>query len=191
MSLGYLQFTAMKSLNLFLMLVVFSACGFVHAAGHEPVSADSAAVALAQGAVVVDVRRGEAYAQGHLMGAVSVPPDVAHRPLPELASLLSRAGVDSSRTVLIVGQAGDANAQALYERLTTVIPGRVLWLVGGVLEWQMTGRPLTRDVQVRSPLPQILTASWVRRAPLEPARMAGSRVRTSALLEQAYVFASP
>jgi rhodanese-related sulfurtransferase len=149
------------------------------AAGHAPVSADTAAQALAHGAFVVDVRDHQEFAAGHLAGAASLPRDAAQRPLSELAQLLSRAGVDTSRTVIVVGAAGDVQAQALYERLSGVASGRVLWLVGGLTEWQMTGRTLTQDRVQRSSLPQVLT-------PFEtaPSRMAGARVRTSAALEQ-------
>lgn len=145
------------------------------------VSADDAQSAVAQGAYVVDVRAAAAFAQGHLPLATSLQSDAAQLPLQSLAALLSQAGIDSSRTMLVVGDAGDANAHALWERLAQVSSGRVLWLVGGVQEWQMRGHVLTTSVSTRLPVPQFL-------APFDAApnasRMAGSRVRTSALLER-------
>lgn len=145
------------------------------------VSADDAHTAVVQGAFVVDVRAASAFAQGHLPQATSVPAHAAQLPLAELARLLSQAGVDSSRTILIVGDAGDSQAQALWQRLQQVASGRVLWLVGGVQEWQMRGHVLGSDPSSRRPVPQFLTPFD---APANASRMAGSKVRTSAMLER-------
>jgi 3-mercaptopyruvate sulfurtransferase SseA len=166
-----------RFISIFMLILLSSQA---QAAGHAPVSADAAANALGQGAFVIDVRSPEDYGQGHLVGAASLPQDAAQRSLYELAALLSRAGIDTSRTVIVMGDAANTNdAQALYERLSAVASGRVLWLVGGVTEWQMTGRTLTRDVMQRAPLPQVLTPFATA-----PSRMAGARVRSSAVLEQ-------
>lgn len=172
----------MKKLAL-LLVASFALLSAAHSQAGQAsaVSADDAQSAVAQGAYVVDVRHAAAFAQGHLPLAASLPSDAAQLPLGNLAALLSKAGIDSSRTVLVVGDAGDANAQALWERLAQVTSGRVLWLVGGVQEWQMRGHMLTTSVSTRLPVPQFL-------APFDAApnasRMAGSRVRTSALLER-------
>jgi rhodanese-related sulfurtransferase len=152
-----------------------------HAGSAGVVSADDAHTALVQGAFVVDVRSQQAFAQGHLLQAASLPHDAAQLSLPGLAALLSQAGIDSSRTVLVVGEAGDANAQALWQRLAQVSSGRVLWLVGGVQEWQMRGHVLTTQLASRLPVPQFLAPFD---APANASRMAGSKVRTSALLER-------
>lgn len=151
-------------------------------AGHAvAVSADDAQIALARGAYVIDVRAAHLFAAGHLPQAVTLPTQAHALPLQELAKLLSQAGVDSSRTMLVVGEAGDVNAQALWQRLAGVTSGRVLWLVGGLQEWQLSGRTLTTEVSQRPPVPQFLT-------PFDTAqprtRMAGDKVRSSILLEQ-------
>lgn len=145
------------------------------------VSADDAHAAMAQGAFVVDVRSAPAYAQGRLPHAALLPANTAQLPLNELANQLAHAGVDSSRTVLVVGDAGDLNAQALWQRLAQVASGRVLWLVGGVQEWQMRGYALTTAASSRLPVPQFLAPFD---APADATRMAGSKVRSSALLER-------
>jgi 3-mercaptopyruvate sulfurtransferase SseA len=145
------------------------------------VSADDAQMAVSQGAYVLDVRSSAQFASGHLPSAVKLPTDAAQRPLNELAALLSQAGADSSRTLLIVGEAGDANAQALWQRLALVASGRVLWLVGGVPEWQMTGKPLSRDTVAHKAVPQFLTPFEVQPS---KAGMAGGRVRSSQMLER-------
>lgn len=145
------------------------------------VSADDAHAAVVHDAFVVDVRSASAFAQGHLPRATSLPSNMAQLPLAELSRLLSQAGIDSSRTMLVVGEAGDVQAQALWQRLAQVTSGRVLWLVGGVQEWQMRGHALTTDVSTRAPVPQFLAPFD---APSNASRMAGSKVRTSALLER-------
>ena len=145
------------------------------------VSADDAQAAVSQGAYVLDVRNASQFAAGHLPQAVQLPTDAAQRPLNELAALLSQAGADSSRTLLIVGEAGDSNAQALWQRLAQVASGRVLWLVGGVTEWQMTGRALSQDTVAHKAVPQFLTPF---EAQPSKSNMAGGRVRSSQLLER-------
>jgi 3-mercaptopyruvate sulfurtransferase SseA len=156
-------------------------CLHASANGHEAVSADAAALALARGASVVDVRSAKAYAQGHLPSAALLPQDAAHLRVAKLERLLSDAGIDLSRTVLIVGEPGDANAQALWQTLSAYATGRVLWLVGGATEWQMTGRALSTQVVAAKAVPQYLV-----RLQAEPVqtRMAGHGLRAGATLER-------
>jgi rhodanese-related sulfurtransferase len=165
-------------------LAVLLSCLFAlhaNAGSIHAVSADDAQAAIAQGAYVLDVRSAQQFAAGHLPQATAMPLDAARMALPDLAALLTQAGVDSSRTMLIVGDAGDAQAQALWQRLAQVTSGRVLWLVGGVQEWQMRGYALGLHNTPRPPVPQFLTPF---EAGSPATRMAGSRVRTSALLER-------
>jgi rhodanese-related sulfurtransferase len=127
-----------------------------HAGGHEAVSADAAAQALAQGASVVDVRSESQFAQGHLPGAARLARGAGAYNSTELASAVSEAGVDLSRAVIVVGEPGDQSAQALWRTLSRYATGRVLWLVGGTTEWQMTGRALTTVHVAAKPVPQYL-----------------------------------
>lgn len=149
----------------------------------QVVSADDAQRVVSSGAFVLDVRAPRA--EGWLPGSVALPQDMAQRPLSELAERLSKAGVDSSRTIVVVGEAGDANAQALSQLLAQVSAGRVLWLVGGVTEWQMRGHGLVKELAQRDAVPQVLTSFAAQ--PREP-RMAGSRVRSGAVLERDWAF---
>jgi 3-mercaptopyruvate sulfurtransferase SseA len=172
-------FSFLRALSLSASLLWASASASAGSA--TAVSADDAQAAVTQGAYVLDVRPAQAYALGHLPQATLLPQDSAQRNLPELAHLLTLAGVDSSRTIVVVGEAGDPHAQALWQRLAQVAPGRVLWLVGGVPEWQMRGYALTTDVMTRLPVPQVLVPFEAS----EPStRMAGSKVRSSSLLER-------
>jgi rhodanese-related sulfurtransferase len=172
--LSLLRFTALIG------LVAGSALTSLHAsaAGHDAVSADTAAQALAHGATVVDVRSATAFAQGRLPGAVHLPHHSAAQPVAVLERLVSAAGVDLSRTVLVVGEPGDANAQALWTTLSAYATGRVLWLVGGVVEWQLRSYALGTQTALAPAVPQHL----VRLQP-EPAqvRMAGQALRASLL----------
>jgi rhodanese-related sulfurtransferase len=154
-------------------------CLHANANGHEAVSADAAALALAHGATVVDVRSAQAYAQGHLPSAALLPQDAARLSVAKLERLLSDAGIDLSRTVLVVGEPGDANAQALWQTLSAYATGRVLWLVGGATEWQMTGRALSTQVAAVKAVPQHLVA--LQAEPVHT-RMAGHLLRASTAL---------
>ena len=171
----------MKTVALLLSLVF---AGYAHAGSATAVSADDAQTAVSQGAYVMDVRSALQFDAGHLPRASAVPAHAASLALPDLAALLSKAGVDSSRTMLVVGDAGDANAQALWERLAQVTSGRVLWLVGGVQEWEMRGFALNHQTLARSPVPQFLTPFDAAGKSNQATKMAGSKVRTSALLER-------
>lgn len=160
-------------------LCLVAAASVAHGAGHDAVSADAAAVALAQGATVVDVRSAAAFDQGHLPGAVHWSLGTADTPAA-LARFVSQAGVDLSRTVLIVGEPGDVRAQALWHTLGSYATGRVLWLVGGTTEWRMTGRSLSTDTVAAKAVPQYLVL--LHGAPAQ-ARMAGYSLRTVAPAE--------
>lgn len=172
-----LSFLSAPALSL---LLVFNAS----AGQASAVSADDAQLAISQGAFVLDVRPARQFAAGHLPQAVVMPQQAAGLALPDLAAALAQAGVDSSRTMLIVGEAGDANAQALWQRLAQVTSGRVLWLVGGVQEWHVRGYALTTQTLARPPVPQFLAPFDAPSAADQASRMAGSKVRTSALLER-------
>ena len=165
-------------------LLFLAAAAQAWAGSAQAVSADDAQRVVSSGAFVLDVRAPQQGA-GWLPGSVALPQDMAQRPLSELSERLSQAGVDSSRTIVVVGEAGDANAQALAQLLAQVSAGRVLWLVGGVTEWQMRGHGLVKELAQRDAVPQVLT-SYVTQ-PREP-RMAGSRVRSGSLLERDWVF---
>jgi rhodanese-related sulfurtransferase len=168
--------------TLFLSALFMAAAWPAQARMAYAVSADAAHDALARGAFVVDVRSAAAFEQGHLPQAAQLDRDIAQMATPDLAAALSQAGVDTSRTVLVVGEAGDANAQALVSRLVQVSAGRVLWLVGGVAEWQMRGYALSKDRAVRAPVPQFFAPID---APAQSVRMAGSKMRSTALFDRA------
>jgi rhodanese-related sulfurtransferase len=138
------------------------------------VSAHEAERAITRGAVALDVRTANAYAQGHLPGAVSAPQALAALDRASLQQLVSTLGVDLSREVLVVGELGDARAMAFAAELTRYASGRITWLVGGVPEWQMSGRALSVQAHSLAPVPQFLTPFYGEPT---PPRMASPALR--------------
>jgi len=155
-----------------LILALFTGAASAQVA--DTVSAHAAALALARGATVVDVRAVHDFQQGHLPGAVSLDAVAALAGRDALQNLVSRLGVNLSREVVVVGQPGDLLAQRLQKQLRQYATGRVSWLVGGAHEWALSGRPLETVAVVRAAVPQYLVALHPR---LDEPRMAGAALR--------------
>lgn len=159
-----------------LFLMFFSAAV---SAQHAPaVSADAVAQALARGAVVVDIRAPAEHQAGHLAGAVALDASALLQDRGALQAVVSRHGIDLSREVIVLGQPGDLRAQQVQTHLLAYASGRVSWFVGGMVEWQLSGRPVHTGVANtarRAPVPQYL----VRFAPATNtgARMAAASLR--------------
>jgi 3-mercaptopyruvate sulfurtransferase SseA len=133
-----------------------AACAGTASAG--PLSAVDARQAIAAGALVWDVRA-TAAPGAVLPSAVWLPAGAALKALARgdvaaLASVVSAAGLDLSRDVVVYGRAGDPDAQALEAALAPWAPGRVHWLVGGIDEWQAAGLPTASAPVTRLPVPQ-------------------------------------
>jgi 3-mercaptopyruvate sulfurtransferase SseA len=172
-TVGFPLQTLMKPLLPALLLALSAGTAAAQVAGGV-VSADAAAEAMVRGAAVIDVRPAAQYLAGHLPGAVSVPAAAAVQQREELQAMVSARGVDLSREVLVVGLPGDAAAQKLAARLGEYASGQVNWLVGGVHEWVMSGRPVTTVQKARAPVPQYLVA--FRAGQAQP-RMAAAGLR--------------
>jgi 3-mercaptopyruvate sulfurtransferase SseA len=146
----------------------------------EAVSAPVAEQQLRAGAQAWDVRGGGAGPV--LPGATALDAQACLHWLrtgdvEALSRAVSGAGLNLSRTLLIYGEAGDVRAQALHEVLGRVATGRVLWLVGGIDEWQMSGRATVEAPSTRLPVPQRLVA---REGEDTAARMAAASLRDPA-----------
>lgn len=155
-----------------LILALFASTASAQVA--DAVSADAAAQALARGATVVDVRSPADYRAGHLPGAVLLDAQAATRGLAALQEQVSRQGVDLSREVVVVGQPGDLLAQRLQQYLALYATGRVSWLVGGVHEWVLSGRPVDAAAVALPAVPQYLVPL---RTEARSPRMAGAALR--------------
>ncbi len=142
------------------------------------VSADAADTLVVRGAAVVDLRPARDYAAGHLPGAISVPVLAEAGGLADLQQIVSDHGIDLSREVLLVGQPGDLRVMHLQARLGQYATGRISWLVGGMNEWVLSGRPVATGSATLPPVPQYLVD-------LQPQatspRMAGASLRDTGL----------
>jgi len=138
------------------------------------VSADAANAAMVRGLAVVDIRPASDYAAGHLPGAISAPALADASDLHSLQHLVSVHGIDLSREVLLVGQPGDERAMRLQARLNQYATGRITWLVGGVNEWVLSGRPVVTGAVTLPPVPQYLVDLQPQAA---APRMAGANLR--------------
>ena len=138
------------------------------------VSADTANAAMVRGLAVVDIRPASDYAAGHLPGAISAPALADASDLHSLQHLVSVHGIDLSREVLLVGQPGDERAMRLQARLNQYATGRISWLVGGVNEWRLSGRPVVTGSVTLPPVPQYLVDLQPQAA---APRMAGANLR--------------
>ncbi len=149
MKLQVIQYT----LPLLLALLAISMTG-ASALAVEIVDVPDVAAASMRGAILWDVRAAEAYAKGHLPGAVSIgsaeavlrnPNTEDFLPIARVQELLGGAGIDLSKEVIVHGRQGDPVA---YWALTAVKhfggkQGRVFH--GGLDAWQAAGRPLSQE----------------------------------------------
>jgi thiosulfate/3-mercaptopyruvate sulfurtransferase len=133
---------------------------------------------------VLDVRRPEAYTQGHIAHAVNVPAEVLHaqRADPQaLAATLEAAGIDPAHEVVIVSDGGfDTRAALAFAALESFGHPKLSILGSSIDEWLLAGHPLTQQptrIGTRtSPqdlvVPRSVYAAPVRAAPPPAARTA-------------------
>lgn len=93
---------------------------------------DEARMAIAEGAIAVDVREPDEFSAGHVEGALNIPLGM----LPERA-----AALPADRPLLVYCAAGDraSSAASILERAGL---SRVINLAGGTDSWRSTGLPL-------------------------------------------------
>jgi 3-mercaptopyruvate sulfurtransferase SseA len=162
-----------------LALLAAGLLAFAGQARAEVVSAEAAEQQLQIGAQAWDLRGGTGPV---LPGAAAIDARALLQLLqegdvPALSRAVSAAGLDLSRDVLIYGETGDARAQALHEALGQLATGRVFWLVGGLAEWQLSGRATAGAAVTRLPVPQRLVA----RDGAAVSRMAAASLRDTAI----------
>ena len=99
--------------------------------GVDEVSVREAQSALAEGAVLVDVREADEWIAGHVADAI-------HLPLPEVGDHL--ADLPADRVILVVCRSGRRSVSA-----ATLLTGRGLRAVnvsGGMIAWEASGLPI-------------------------------------------------
>jgi thiosulfate/3-mercaptopyruvate sulfurtransferase len=141
------------SMRTLLALLTVLMAGSAATAG-EIVDVAEVRAAMQRGAILWDVRNTEAYAQGHIAGAVNIglaaavlrnPNTEDFLPIGRVQELLGTAGIDLSREVVVYGRRGDPS---VYWALTAVKhfggkQGRVFH--GGLDAWQAAGLPLSKE----------------------------------------------
>ena len=105
--------------------------------------------------VVLDVRRGERYANGHIPGARHFSVygintyDSDPAPLASFTRMwafqIASAGIRRENAVVVCGDTTDESAARAFWFLEYLGHERVAVLDGGVRAWKAAGRPLTRD----------------------------------------------
>ena len=136
-----MKFGLFMSALLALLTVLMT--GSAAMAGEIIVDATEVGAAMQRGAILWDVRGAEAYAQGHIAGAVNIGED---------AAVLRNPNTE----VVVYGRRGDPEA---YYALTTVRhfggkQGRVFH--GGLDAWQAAGLPLSKEGTRLAPVQQTL-----------------------------------
>lgn len=106
--------------------------------------------------LVIDVCSPEAYAQGHLPGAVNVPPSrlssgikPATGSLPsaeDLKALLESIGLTPNKQVVVYDDAGGSWAGRMFWTLEVVGHRQNALLDGGIFAWRAQDLPLTADL---------------------------------------------
>ncbi len=105
---------------------------------------------------ILDVRRPERYAAGHIPGAVNLPIAEITRtmngvpgilaPVAEVEQALGRRGVSRDSYVVIYDDFGGNRATRLFWVLDYLVHSRVSVLQGGFRLWQQEGRPTSREI---------------------------------------------
>jgi thiosulfate/3-mercaptopyruvate sulfurtransferase len=108
--------------------------------------------------VVLDIRAIEAFAKGHIPGAVNAPYTQWRGPtdnpgaLPSealLSVLVGESGIDETTPVVVVHQGADASdfgaAARVYWTLKSLGVERIAILNGGLNAWTAAGRPLSTE----------------------------------------------
>ena len=118
------------------------------------VDADHVAAAIARNAIIWDVRPADAYAKGHIVGAVSIgdAPRVLRDENTEdfiaterIEKILGNAGLDPNREIIIYGSRGTWHPYFGLYTLQYFGGGNVRVYHGGIEDWAAAGRPISRD----------------------------------------------
>ncbi|WP_422037090.1 sulfurtransferase [Roseibium sp.] len=105
--------------------------------------------------VLIDVRKAEEYAAGHIPGAVQLDPDAvatghspvtgALRQVTEIEQLLGRLGVTAAKRVVFYDDRGGFHAARMLWLLEYLGHRNVALLNGGLAAWRTAGFPLSAE----------------------------------------------
>lgn len=118
---------------------------------------------------IIDVRPADAYKDGHIPGAVSIPADALNDPnahiagarLPDadLAALFGQSGIDNTKRVVIYDDRGGFHAARLFWMLEYYGHQDVAVLNGGFPRWEAEGLPVSQDAVLVEPTTFALNVS--------------------------------
>src|SRR5262252_11223129 len=125
------------------------------------VDAQYVADAIARNALVWDVRPADAYARGHIAGAISIG-DAARVLRDEntedfiaterIEKILGGAGLDPNREIIVYGNRGTWHPYFGLYTLQYFGGGNVRVYHEGIEDWAAAGRPISRDAAQLAPV---------------------------------------
>ena len=119
----------MKWIPFFLALVLLAGCGVQKAPGYRQISMDEAVEMMRdeKNYIILDVRRPDEYADGHIPGAINVPnEEIGTAEIPELP--------DKAQLILVYCRSGRRSKEA-SEKLTKLGYTNIVEF-GGILDWK-------------------------------------------------------
>ena len=142
----FLEFSSNNSLLVLALMASFFIVVFYElrrkASGLIDVEATDAVKLLNNGAVVVDLRSAEAFGRGHIVNARNVPAD-------EIESRLSSLGVDKSKPIVAVCDAG-VSSRRTVATLRQQGFDSVFSLKQGMTGWTQAGLPVVSGKKTKS-----------------------------------------
>ena len=142
----FLEFSSNHSLLVLALMASFFIVVFYElrrkASGLIDVEATDAVKLINNGAVVVDLRSTEAFGRGHIVNARNVPAD-------EIESRLSSLGVDKTKPVVAVCDAGVSSRRAVAALRQKGFES-VFSLKQGMTGWSQAGLPVVSGKKTKS-----------------------------------------
>ncbi|MGQ9510127.1 MAG: sulfurtransferase [Thermodesulfobacteriota bacterium] len=119
--------------------------------------------AILRGAILWDVREGQAYAKGHIPGALNVTKKICaelrtpgtrdYIPMERINQHLADWGIDPAKEVVIYGDKASVCTYFVLVTLELVGAENVKAYHGGVDDWVSAGRPLSSAPALPTPIP--------------------------------------
>ncbi len=111
-----------------LAVLMLTGCASVKGAGYTEISMDDAVKRMSSGEyIIVDVRRPDEFAEGHIPGAVNVPnKDIGSEDIPQLP--------DKSAKLLVYCRSGRRSKEAAEKLAANGY--KHVYEFGGILDWQ-------------------------------------------------------
>ena len=141
-------------------VVLALSCGLASAAG-PIVDAAFVTEAMQRGAIVWDVRNAQEYAEGHVPGAVSIgdaaqvlrdPNSEDFLPTDKIEKILSAAGIDPAREIVVYGNRGAWNPYLVRYAMQYFGGTQAYVFHGGIDDWRAAGKAVSTEAAKLPPL---------------------------------------